>query len=842
MRVILLSLCVFLAPPVLSADLLERERSLRADTGVIPSENLASAGGCDELFAGVSAATVNELTSPGLHAMAQQTPWADLDGNGYPEPLTTQLYNHGGWVFEDRARRLPEIRPAARPEILSSPARALRLTSYAVDLNGDGRVDHVEGQTTGLWVRWGIEGGLGEPVLVIPSAWDDLSQWFVGDFDRDGDLDVLEENILSFRMWANDSRGSFAKGAEFEASSYDRRGRVTVGDFDGDGWLDVFALSLGDYSSRLTFLWGTPAGSFVETSTFETGQFPIEPATVDLDDDGVDEIVGVGKGGVAIIRAGSRKPVSTFSAYRDHPTSTDVQVTVAGAADIDGDGLKDLVIRRGLAMTVFWSARETLKNGEAFDYDSYSFPNAGRLALVDADRDGLADIVPLEPIDRVNFVPGRRDRQLRAPRAQLLNRTAQGVSWNLIASAGDVDGDGLEDLLLGALSNVATILLARGEGFEESYRLTGIGAVEPVRVVDVDGDGWLDLVHRDGDHGMTRVRFGLGNGTFSSGETISGFKLSGVMTSRWGVVAYGHCSEGLCGLRTRPNRSLERFVIARGAEWESAPMPWAFDLTGDGLDGIAYWGLWNWEYAWVFHEIKEDARAIGPIRLEGMLPFHDAVTGERLILGRDLSGLRAYRFIPTGLENAGPLWYGAGLPGVPAKFMREGREDFAVTKTYNSMTRLYTIRNEGHGELFPGPPVDVARSGWGDGFLIHDGESGSPRVLRLSNDIIEIVPLACGDQPFRTSLGLARSTPLQPVTVHIALPLARDQSHFEVTIADSAGTVVFSKWVPEYFSWTTTPLPAGQSRWKISYVDPLLGKQEAWIDLNASSRRRAVRR
>jgi hypothetical protein len=74
----------------------------------------------------------------------------------------------------------------------------------------------------------------------------------VGDFDRDGWPDVFLLGGGGFQadtLYINNGDGTFTDhAAEWGVDKYHRGRGATVGDYDGDGWLDLFVTSSGDLS------------------------------------------------------------------------------------------------------------------------------------------------------------------------------------------------------------------------------------------------------------------------------------------------------------------------------------------------------------------------------------------------------------------------------------------------------------------------------------------------------------------------------------------------------------------------------------------------------------------
>ncbi len=208
---------------------------------------------------------------------------------------------------------------------------------------------------------------------------------------------------------------------------------------------------------------------------------------------------------------------------------------VAAAGDVDGDGLGDLLVGAFLsdaggvsagagylfttpaAGTVDASAADATLTGAEGDYLGYAIAAAG-----DVDGDGLADLLLGAPGDdstddaagAAYLVPGGITGASPVSAvcvAQVLGDVADDEAGESVAGAGDVDGDGFADLLVGAAGNDAA-----GPGFGAACLRYGpaSGAVSlskcdallvgdatgdatgtPVAAAgDTDGDGLADIL------------------------------------------------------------------------------------------------------------------------------------------------------------------------------------------------------------------------------------------------------------------------------------------------------------------------------------------------------------
>lgn len=274
------------------------------------------------------------------------------------------------------------------------------------------------------------------------------------------------------------------EGAEGDHLGYSL---APAGDIDRDGELEVAIGAIGRDRGAQDVGYVIVAGSRIRRFGREAQDFlgsGIAPGG-DLDDDGFDEIlVGAiladgpvrdagqirvyGGGPVRGRRDRVRGPEAVFAGTRPHDGLGDL--SSFASADLDGDGWRDVA-------AAAWDFR-----GSPFHADVYVFANEG----------GFSGVIPLH------------------------DATARytGESWlygyTTVASAGDVDGDGLEDLLVGRsepLGHKGAVtyvirgtdpIVRRDRPLAEARHAELIGdeddAWQGLAAGDLDGDGLTDVV------------------------------------------------------------------------------------------------------------------------------------------------------------------------------------------------------------------------------------------------------------------------------------------------------------------------------------------------------------
>ncbi|MBK8100710.1 MAG: VCBS repeat-containing protein [Planctomycetes bacterium] len=397
------------------------------------------------------------------------------------------------------------------------------------DLDGDGDIDLIQAQG----VRRNDGGGVFTAVGSLPPVYG-LSLRVV-DFDGDGRRDLLgvdpQARAVALRstaafVWADVTTTWFAPGSLIDRTAGYGFGTCIAADLDGDGDADfVTGGSEGRSGSSTTV--GIPPKVFVNVAQqrfHEVGQpaFPwvqqqasaLAAGDIDGDSD-IDLAFGyLGYGnqptGVAIWR---QDDAGTFA-----PTALlPVEVSGLTLVDVDGDGDLDLFGATGGGPTGFSLARRPLLaqndgHGVFTDVSATALPplwvHGASCAAGDVDGDGDQDLVlgefdiTLNGNAPLHLLTNRGNGVFDDASAQL---PAQPLDADQLALR-DFDGDGDLDLAI-AVGFLQTVGLGTrlyqndGTGRFRDVTATAVPAGNlgsGVNAIDLDRDGDLDLAQRDG--------------------------------------------------------------------------------------------------------------------------------------------------------------------------------------------------------------------------------------------------------------------------------------------------------------------------------------------------------
>ncbi len=298
-----------------------------------------------------------------------------------------------------------------------------------------------------------------------------LSAGSWGDYDNDGDLDILLTGNSHSPDWQSTSKvyrnddGVFVDIGAALQGIY--KGSCAWGDYDNDGDLDIL-LAGWTGSDRVTSLYRNDAGVFVEVATTLPS---VESGSVDWED-----YDGDGDLDILLTGMGDAGPVSRL--YRNNDgIFTDTQTTLsqvsrsdAAWGDFDADGDPDLLLTGWTESQRIATIYENidgeliaLAGGEIFSIDllPVEFSSVG---WGDYDNDGDLDILLAGTTESLSVSYVYRNDESGF---QLVDQGLVGVDSGS-AAWGDFDGDGDLDILLTGNNS--------GEGVSAIYICEGVVA------------------------------------------------------------------------------------------------------------------------------------------------------------------------------------------------------------------------------------------------------------------------------------------------------------------------------------------------------------------------------
>lgn len=329
----------------------------------------------------------------------------------------------------------------------------------------------------------------------VPSGFPNNARGLIvwGDFDNDGDIDLLMSSNVSggMKLYLNNGEGSFTQTANIFPSI--ANSSITCGDIDNDGDLDI----LFQYQpvGRVGIMINDGNGNFldqpIQVSSFSSDNISL----VDYDSDGDLDVFSI-----------ENQSETTAVIYRNdgNNTFTEIYSGIMGLnyssvdwGDYDNDGYADLLISGMIQQQRI--SKIYHNNGDS----SFTDINAGLVGIGsgeaawgDYDNDGNMDII-------------LAGYALSGPITRLYRNNGNHTFSNIIAGFtglaygstdwGDYDNDGDIDILLTGfnLSDPHQSLVFRNDGNGAFYDLSaGIEGVwhSSAAWCDIDNDGDLDFV------------------------------------------------------------------------------------------------------------------------------------------------------------------------------------------------------------------------------------------------------------------------------------------------------------------------------------------------------------
>lgn len=438
---------------------------------------------------------------------------ADCTGDGLPDLLAANsprgpfpgtnrfLRNVGDARFVDASGNLPTNDDFSSTTLLG-------------DVDGDGDRDGITlGGTTVALRNDGLGVFTDATSAALPASYPMLRHdtGVLGDFDGDGDLDLVSLNLHTDSYLQNNGAGVFTPGPLLPFLRTTQGVRIDViapwdalaTDLDGNGTLDVVIACVG----RMLWFSGNGNGTFVDASAQLGTTFPATARSVaagDIDGDGDLDLVFALWGNPSLQRTGvvvlQNNGAAPFTDVTNTALPNQGNAQCVALTDLDLDGALDLVVGRpGATLVARNQGNGTFAPAPAAMQPPGSL-DVVAITVVDFTNDGWPDLATV-PLLHQNW--GRVELFHNAHGAALVplttTRLPQQATGATQLECLDLDLDGDEDLLQ-ANFGTTCFLANDGDGaFTDGSATFVTAAGSPMRgdcfaAGDIDGDGLVDVV------------------------------------------------------------------------------------------------------------------------------------------------------------------------------------------------------------------------------------------------------------------------------------------------------------------------------------------------------------
>lgn len=511
----------------------------------------------------------------------------DLDNDGDTDIITSDvnndqvsiLINNGNGTFNAR---------------VSLDTTGHGYGTALVDLNNDGNLDLAYSDWSNNVLNVQLGDGSGNFGVITSYAAAGGYEISFGDFNGDGNSDIAVASYDVDKLTVLLGNGNGTLKAAVSYASNDKPGTMTAVDFNGDGLTDVaLGNALEDYS---TVYLANSDGSFKASKGvyLSSDAHPGGVVSGDFNEDGVVDLVFSDVDDANLTVHFGHSSVPTFEADGSYDAMTSINiggnVYDTQFADIENDGILDLISTDQSSGTLWVQTGNgdgTFKSGTS--YGGFGIGSELYLSTGDTDGDGYNDI---SVSDSSGLLVNFTNNHLGSFTASATMTPSSGTGRMQLV---DVTGDGDLDLV-GRGNNAGDIFVYRGNGngtFNAVISFADGVARDNLVMTDIDGDGKIDIVSADSNDNQVSILHGNGNGTFSVLATLAAYDPSAVTVNDFNadgvsdvfVVQRGSVhGEGVVYLGNSGGATYSGPVTY--SVGDSPDMVYSGDYNGDGIKDI----------------------------------------------------------------------------------------------------------------------------------------------------------------------------------------------------------------------------------------------------------------
>lgn len=320
------------------------------------------------------------------------------------------------------------------------------------------------------------------------------------DFNQDGKLDMAVTAIASglgigvdyLQIFDGKGDGSFLQARQIATDRSPNE--LRAGDITGDGITDLVTIGYDEQSSvpRISIFAGNGDGTFDSPTYVNTGSTPVDVELVDLNSDGLLDLVSLDPAAGQISRF-LNQGSGSFSEAETDSVSTDRQTL--GSGDLNADGNIDVIVGGGASSSAslfLGSSTGSLTAGTAISSLGRSITG---FVVADLDLDGDLDIAASNTnTTRVNIALNSGTGTFTSSAANTVGTRAEDIK------GADLNKDGYMDLfVLNEDSRSISVLLGNGAASYTNATTLALGGTSTfgafdMALGDIDNDGVIDIV------------------------------------------------------------------------------------------------------------------------------------------------------------------------------------------------------------------------------------------------------------------------------------------------------------------------------------------------------------
>lgn len=320
------------------------------------------------------------------------------------------------------------------------------------------------------------------------------------DIDGDGEDELTLVVPSGVVVHENSGAPGFGSGTAHQV--FENAEAMAFGDLNSDGKTDIVALEPDDHSYSVSI--AITGGNFGPARSFPMNEWGGALDVRDLNGDGSPDLVALTDTDLFQVNLWQEEGGIGSPVMGDTPGWP----SCMNPGDFDGDGRLDLAVGTFEGVTIALQVAE--RQFDSLPTISFS-DRMYAMQVGELNGDGILDLVTLNEDDdtcTVTVFFGVGDGTFSVHQSHVFPSSARAMFLR------DWDQDGIDDLVLGGLSGgPEDLLILDGQGGGDFAGPVSLvpGGWQLLDVVDVDGDGILDLVEGAGTDELV-VRRGVGNG------------------------------------------------------------------------------------------------------------------------------------------------------------------------------------------------------------------------------------------------------------------------------------------------------------------------------------------